>query len=305
MTVHARGYRPLKDRRRSKGLRFVPIFREARRDAMRGVLLLVFRLLCVLLPLILIGFFLYFQSGPLSAILRQTTGGMQLDELTTARETLSIALLMFHDWTALWIVLLSLFVGAGVIADDLRTRALPLYLVRPITPIDYFLGKWLVPVSALVVYVLCPGLLLVLLAASMRPSGETWAFLVDRRDVILALLHHFAVLAVGYASLVVLVSTVARRRLSAIVLGALVFLGGSLIAGSAMGVKGPLGDAARATSLYANAQRVLQDGLGSSLPYAQRAELPSTTAAYVVTGALFVACAVAVLRRARTSEVVS
>lgn len=305
MTVHARGYRPLREKHRTRGLRFLPIFREARRDAMRGVMLLVFRLVFVLLPLVLIGFFLYFQSGPLAAILRRNAPGVELDDLDTARQSLSIAILLFHDWTALWIVLLSLFVGAGVVADDLRTRALPLYLVRPITPLDYFLGKWLVPASALVVYVLCPGLLLVLLAASMRPTGETWAFLVDRRDVVLALLHHFAVLAVGYASLVVLVSTVARRRLSAIVIGALVFLGGTLVSVTADGVDGPLGDAARAASLYANAQRVLQDGLGSSLAFGAQRQLPSTTAAYVVTGGLFLACAVAVLRRARTSEVVS
>jgi|GEM_PF-3326782 len=305
MTVHSRGYRAFQGTKSARGPRFLPIFLEARRDAVRGVLLLVFRLLFVLLPLVLVGFFLYFQSGPLAAMLRRMPDAPQLDALESARRSLSLSLLMLHEWTGLWIVLLTLFVGAGVVADDLRTRALPLYLVRPITPLDYFLGKWLVPASVLVVYVLLPGLLLLLLAASMRPSGETWAFLVDRRDVVVALLHHFAVLAVGYSSLVVLVSTVAKRRLSAIVIGALVFLGGSLVAGTASGVEGPLGDVARGASLFADAQRVLQDGLGATLPYGRHVELPSTTAAHLVPAALFLACAFAVLRRARTSEVVS
>jgi hypothetical protein len=177
--------------------------------------------------------------------------------------------------------------------------------VRPITPFDYFLGKWLVPASVLLVYVLLPGLLLVLLSASMRPSGETLDFLADRRDVVVALLVHYAVLAVGYTSVVVLVSTVAKRRITAIVIGALVFLGGTLVATTAVGVEGPLGDAARAASLYADSQRILRDGLGETLPYRSNLQLPSTTAAFFVPGALFVACLVAVLRRARTSEVVS
>ena len=305
MTVYARGYRAFQGTKSARGLRFLPIFREARRDAVRGVLLLVFRLVFILIPLVLIGFFLYFQSGALAATMRRMPGAGSLSELETARRGLATALLLFHEWTGFWIVLLTLFVGAGLVADDLRTRALPLYLVRPITPFDYFLGKWLVPASVLATYVLAPGLLLVLLAASMRPSGETLDFLLDRRDVVVALVVHYAVLAVGYTSLVLLVSTLAKRRLTAIVVGALVFLGGTLVATTASGVAGPLGDAARAASLYADTQRVLRDGLGETLPYGQALQLPSTAAAFFVPGALLVACAVAVLRRARTSEVVA
>ncbi|MEW6249905.1 MAG: hypothetical protein AB1716_04605 [Planctomycetota bacterium] len=33
--------------------------------------------------------------------------------------------------------------GPGLIANDLKTRALPIYFARPITPLTYLLGKWL------------------------------------------------------------------------------------------------------------------------------------------------------------------
>lgn len=303
--VYARGYRRFEGERSARRLRLVPIFREGYATAMRGVVLLVLRLLFILVPLILVGFFMYFQSGAVADALRRMPGAAARDEADVARTALSVSILLFHEWTGFWIVLLTLLVGAGLVTDDLRTRALPLYLVRPITPLDYFLGKFLVPVAALATYALLPGVLLWLLGASLRPSGESLQFLVDTRRVGLALLEHFAVLATGYASLVLLVSTVARRRGASVVLGALLFLGGQLLAVAAHGAAGPLGELVRGFSLFYDSQRVLRDGLGTSLPWDAGVDLPSVEFAWGVPAALFAGCALAVLRRARTTEVVS
>ena len=202
-------------------------------------------------------------------------------------------------------VFLALFVGSGGVADDLRTRALPLYLVRPITPFDYFLGKWLVPVLALALHVLVPGLLLVLLAGAMRPSGETLSFLAGQVDIVGVLLLHFAVVAVTYSSLVVLVSTWSRRRVTAIVLGAVLFIGGGIVGAVGQEVRGAAGDFAQACALPLDGLRILYDGLGDIVPDRGRPPLPSRSAAFGVAAGLFLACAAVVLRRARTSEVVS
>src|SRR5207237_1775851 len=112
-----------------------------------------------------------------------------------------------------------------------------------------------------------PGLLLVVFAAFLRPSGTSFEFLVQQGDVVVGLLRHFAVLATAYTSLVLLVSACVRRRLTAIVLSVLAFLGGGLVAAAAHGVEGPLGDVARACSLYDDAYRVLRDALGTGLPW--------------------------------------
>ncbi len=63
-----------------------------------------------------------------------------------------------------FLFLITLFVGSGAIASDLRANALQVYLSRPITKGDYLLGKWvgvflpvwlaaLLPITAL--YVFC------------------------------------------------------------------------------------------------------------------------------------------------------
>ncbi len=60
------------------------------------------------------------------------------------------------------VALISIFGGAGLIADDLRSNALSLYLSKPITWYDYLIGKFIVVGTLLVCLTLIPGLLLFL-----------------------------------------------------------------------------------------------------------------------------------------------
>ena len=46
------------------------------------------------------------------------------------------------DMAQLWIFFLSLLVGAGVVASDTRANALLVYLSKPVSKLDYLLGKW-------------------------------------------------------------------------------------------------------------------------------------------------------------------
>ncbi|HVP12774.1 MAG TPA: hypothetical protein VMV94_16485 [Phycisphaerae bacterium] len=43
-----------------------------------------------------------------------------------------------------WAFLVAAFAGPGLIADDLKARALPIYFARPVTPFSYLLGKVMV-----------------------------------------------------------------------------------------------------------------------------------------------------------------
>lgn len=308
MTVYTRGYRRFGGTLEVRKFRFGPIVAQGIRDAVASR---AFRRLgvTILLMLVLVCFFLYFQSGPMKELMgmrgHATTRATDELDAAVARGFLAAALYTFHGWfTSLFVVLLTLFVGAGLVADDVKSRALPLYLIRPITSLDYFLGKFLVPMTVLAVVVLLPGLWLVLLAGLMRPTGHTLEFLLDQGDIVRTLFLHYLVLGVTYTSVVLLASTWTGRRIGAIVLGAVMFFGGGVLETFALGVGGSLGDALRSMSLTRDCLAVLVDGLsGAGFTPPNEQAFPSASGALIGPGVVFALCMWTVLRRARTTEV--
>jgi len=67
-------------------------------------------------------------------------------------------------------LLLSIFGGSGLIANDLRTGAILVYLSRPLTRRDYVLGKLGVVMGLNLAVTLVPGLLLYLIALGLAPD---------------------------------------------------------------------------------------------------------------------------------------
>ncbi len=53
-------------------------------------------------------------------------------------------------------------VGPGLIADDIKSRALPIYFARPVRPITYLTGKWMVVATFIGLVILAPNLLAVI-----------------------------------------------------------------------------------------------------------------------------------------------
>ena len=68
-------------------------------------------------------------------------------------------------------ILLSIFGGAGLIANDLRTGAILVYLSRPLTRRDYIVGKLRVPLALNLAVTLVPGLVLYLVGPRPRPRA--------------------------------------------------------------------------------------------------------------------------------------
>ncbi len=64
----------------------------------------------------------------------------------------------------LFILLLAALVGGGIVADDLGTKSISLYLSRPITLLDYLSAKGAVVVAALSFIAILPGFLGVVVA---------------------------------------------------------------------------------------------------------------------------------------------
>jgi ABC-2 type transport system permease protein len=76
----------------------------------------------------------------------------------------------FLPWQMIFTLLLSVFGGAGLIANDLRTGAILVYLSRPLTRRDYVLGKLGVLMALNLSVTLLPGLLLYVVAVSLAPG---------------------------------------------------------------------------------------------------------------------------------------
>mgnify|MGYP001139237335 CR=1 FL=1 len=71
----------------------------------------------------------------------------------------------YLNWLFIFLFLLLLVVGSGLVSKDVKFNALQIYLAKPITAIEYILGKLGIVVFFLVMITLVPGILLFLLQA--------------------------------------------------------------------------------------------------------------------------------------------
>ncbi len=62
-----------------------------------------------------------------------------------------------------WIMITVARVGPGLIANDLRTKALPIYFSRPLTPISYLFSKWMTVGVFIALIMVIPNLLSLIL----------------------------------------------------------------------------------------------------------------------------------------------
>jgi ABC-type transport system involved in multi-copper enzyme maturation permease subunit len=82
------------------------------------------------------GFWFYLANSGVVAELRQFMAIPGLDPLAAVNRLILM-------WTGGFALLMAAVVGTPLIAEDHKARALPLYFSRPITHLDYVLGKFL------------------------------------------------------------------------------------------------------------------------------------------------------------------
>ena len=171
----------------------------------------------VLLPYLLSGFLLYFRSTmPPEAVAmlgKPHFPGFFLDS---------------YSMSLLWIFILTLLIGASTIAGDNRTNALQIYLSKPVTKLDYLLGKWMGVFILLGAVSLAPALLLYLFClASFFDQG----FLKDHPDLWLRVIVVALLPAALHASLIVGFSAWTKRPVLAGGLYAGFYFGAGIVAG--------------------------------------------------------------------------
>jgi len=104
-------------------------------------------------------------------------------------------------------IILSVFGGAGLVANDLRTGAILVYLSRPLTRRDYVLGKLGVLLALNLSITLAPGLMLYLIALALAPGQfAKWELLWIAPAIVL----HALLIALSVSLLVLAVSALSR-----------------------------------------------------------------------------------------------
>lgn len=155
MPIYDQGYRRYEARGPLREIRFWPITREALRmvlskRAFLGLLALSF------LPFVGRVIQVYVVTRVPEASRVAPVDGRMFGE--------------FLVWQTLFAVLLSIFGASGLIANDLRTGAILVYLSRPLTRRDYVLGKLGVPLALNLAVTLLPGLALYWAAVGLDPD---------------------------------------------------------------------------------------------------------------------------------------
>jgi ABC-2 type transport system permease protein len=155
MPIYDQGYRRYKARAPLRQVRFWPITREALRmvlskRAFLGLLAVSF------LPFL-------FRVGQVYVVTRFPEAG----------RVLPVDGRLFGEFLNTQIaftILLSIFGASGLIANDLRTGGILVYLSRPLTRRDYVLGKLGVPLALNLAVTLVPGLVLYAASLSLAPD---------------------------------------------------------------------------------------------------------------------------------------
>jgi hypothetical protein len=203
-----------------------------------------------LLWFVILAVVLYVQVG-----LAQGFGQRHAESVDTSlfrafsRKALIDTLATFYSGVTALVTLLSILTGSGLIADDLRARALTFYLVRPIRAIDYAIGKALVLPYVLLTRTALPGLAFWLLAGAWQEPGESGVFLRENADVLLLILRYLLVAGAAFTGLILLLSASTPRRGVVASLAAAVLFGGLVLVGIGARMEGQVGELLRLASV--------------------------------------------------------
>jgi ABC-type transport system involved in multi-copper enzyme maturation permease subunit len=98
-----------------------------------------------------------------------------ISRLAEYREVLwRSAFLFLFKLELFWVFVVTAFTGPGLIADDIKARALPIYFARPVTPFTYLLGKWMVIAFFVSLTILLSNLLGLIFGVIVTGGLATW-----------------------------------------------------------------------------------------------------------------------------------
>lgn len=122
-----------------------------------------------------------------------------------------------------WFIVLGIFPGTGLIANDLKWNAIQLYLSKPLTRIDYVVGKLAILCTFLLGVTLVPGLLLFALELGF---SSDFSFIAKYWWVPLSITGYSVLASFGWGMVVLALSSLSKSsRFVGVMLFGLVLLG--------------------------------------------------------------------------------
>lgn len=168
MAVYDHGYRGYGGALMPARSRFLVISRYGLRDVFASRLFLAFFAFCFAWPLVLlVAMYLRYNAEALALI--NISASDLLDFVQVNTWFFQNLFLRAQLYLAFVVVLV---VGPSLVSADLRNRAMPLYLSRPLTRTDYVLGKLVVLGVLVSAITWVPGLLLFAIQAAL--GGGEW-----------------------------------------------------------------------------------------------------------------------------------
>jgi ABC-2 type transport system permease protein len=153
MAVYKKTYRPYAGEITPSWSRFLVITRYAFEDLHRSRFLNTFYTATFIYPLIA-ALLIYIQHN---ASVLSLVGAQNSRGIISINEVFFMTLL---GWQSMLALFLAAFIGPGQVSPDLANNALPLYLARPFSRVEYVLGKMSVLLILLSLMTWVPGLLL-------------------------------------------------------------------------------------------------------------------------------------------------
>jgi len=167
MAVYEHLYGPYEGESHSAWSRFLVIPRYALREVFKSKLLTTIFILCFIYPLI----------ATILVYLHHNANALALLQINV-RELLPIDASFFRTFLEVqgsFAFILAVLVAPPLISRDLANNALPLYLCRPLSRVEYVLGKMSVVGALLSLVTWIPGLLIFFFQASLSGFAWLWA----------------------------------------------------------------------------------------------------------------------------------
>lgn len=168
MGVHRRGYKVYDGPRTAERWRFWILSRYAMGKVFKSRLLLIFYVLCFVPTLVtLAGVYLSHNIDLLASLFGRQE--LPTNELLPINAEVFLMLMSFQATLSVFVTAL---VGPGLVSPDLTNNALPLYLSRPFSRVEYVLGKFNVLFVLLFLITGAPMLLIFTLKSAL--AGSAW-----------------------------------------------------------------------------------------------------------------------------------
>ena len=237
-TTHTEIYRTFDGHISRHPLRFLPLFLSELKVATRKKLPLILLYVPLLIGTVVTCVFVYLKF--VLADVADPSGASSIQEALAMSMAVSMAsnllevrilLLQFFGLMTGFALLATTWYGSGLICEDRRVNAHLLYFARPLTRLDYFLGKFCTAGFFGVLAIFVPSALICLMAVFASPE---FSFLTEQGDVFVGMFAYSCLWIGTITTLVLAISSAVPKRVFALV-GVIAFMMlGEGIAGAAI-----------------------------------------------------------------------